>query len=103
MYYTAVTPSSTARMADAQPASPERTGADIPSFGWSRPRVLNSQELRELAGQWRTRHDPRDPHEAERAEKIATVLEWLALQREPKPKTRLQAMGERISAWVGLH
>jgi len=100
MYYTAVTPHPAAPSAEP-PASVERSvqGEGSP---WLRPRVLTSRELRELAVEWRAR---RDPDDAERAEKVARVLEWLATQREPKPapKTRLQVMGERISAWVGLH
>ena len=100
MYYTAVTPHPAA--SSAEPSAPAERAQESAGSPWPRPRVLTSRELRELAVEWRAR---RDPDDAERAEKVATVLEWLAAQREPKPapKTRLQAMGERISAWVGLH
>lgn len=101
MYYTAVTPHPASSPAESPPVSAERRleGEGNP---WPRPRVLTPRELRELAVEWRAR---RDPDDAERAEKVARVLEWLATQREPKPapKTRLRVMGERISAWVGLH
>lgn len=89
-----------AQPADTPPATAAR--ADGEGSAWPRPRTLTSSELRELADQWRAKRDPED---AERSEKIARVLEWLASQREPKlqPKTRLQAVSARISAWVGLH
>ena len=103
MYYTPVTQPATAhRAVEAQP-TPAGSADDREASAWQRPRVLNSHELRALAGEWRMK---RDPHDAERAEKIACVLEWLAARREtppPKPKSRLQAVSERISAWVGLH
>jgi len=93
MYYS---PSATAHSIQTPPApTVERRDGD----GGLRPRALSSAELRELAGQWRAN---RDADDAERAEKVARVLEWLANHREPKRRTRLQVVGDRISSWVGL-
>lgn len=103
MYYTSVTHPGTAQTpAETTPVSARGGIEQQDASAWPRPRVLTPSELRALAGEWRMK---RDPHDAERAEKIACVLEWLAARREPppKPKTRLQVVGERISAWVGLH
>ena len=61
--------------------------------------AMTSAELRALAGQWRA---VQDPAEVERAERIARALEWLADYRDPKPRTRLEELGDRISAWMGL-
>lgn len=98
MYYSPAT-SSAARSALPVQTPPAPTMERRDGAAGLRPRVLSSAELRELAGQWRSNHEADD---AERAEKVARVLEWLANHREPKRRTRLQVVGDRISSWVGL-
>ena len=65
----------------------------------SRTQVMTCAELRALASQWRA---VRAPEDIERATRVACALEWLANYREPKARTRLEELGERISGWVGL-
>lgn len=76
------------------PTAPAALGEDA-----ALPRLLTSAELRELAAQWRTTCDADD---TARAEKVAAVLEWLAEHREPRLRTRMQALGDRVSGWLGL-
>ena len=59
---------------------------------------MSSAELRILAAQWRL-HDLNEPA---RGERIARALEWLADYREPKPRTRLEELGARLSDWMGM-
>ena len=62
-------------------------------------RAMTSAELRRLAAHWRA---TRDADDAERADRVANALEWLADHREPRPMSRLRQLGERISGWMGL-
>lgn len=60
------------------------------------PARLNSEQLRELSRQWRQRVDE-DPLKVQR---VATVLEWLAVQREaPTPPV---AREQRQTVWQAL-
>ena len=60
---------------------------------------MTSDELRALAARWRAIQDPAD---LVRAQRIARALDWLADYREPRPRSRLDELGERISGWMGL-
>mgnify|MGYP003588509348 FL=1 len=81
-------------LAQFAPTAPAGLGDDV-----TLPRMLTSAELRQLAAQWR---DTCDADDTARAEKVAAVLEWLADRREPQPRTRLQALGDTVSGWLGL-
>mgnify|MGYP003588702116 FL=1 len=61
--------------------------------------AMNSEQLRELAAQWRAIQDPDD---IARARRIARALDWLAEYREPPPRTPMEELGARISGWMGL-
>jgi len=54
---------------------------------------LNSRQLAEVAETWRARSAEGDKG----AESVAQALELLARRREGEKRTRIQAMGQRIS------
>lgn len=55
--------------------------------------VLSSAQLRELAAQWRVREVNGDH---DRAERVATTLEWVADQRERQARRPMR----RLAAWL---
>ena len=61
------------------------------------PARLNSDQLRELSRQWRQRVDE-DPLKVQR---VASVLEWLAVQREA-PTPPLVREQQRQTLWQAL-
>ncbi|MBS0340919.1 MAG: hypothetical protein JSS56_10355 [Proteobacteria bacterium] len=62
------------------------------------PARLNSAQLRELSQQWRQRVDE-DP---EKIQRVATVLEWLAAQREAPPASPVRTQAQHRTFWQGL-
>lgn len=63
-----------------------------------RPARLNSEQLRELSRQWRHRVDE-DP---EKVQRVATVLDWLATQREAPPPAPMRAQRRTLSQALAL-
>lgn len=61
------------------------------------PARLNSSQLRELSRQWRQRVDE-DP---EKVQRVAAVLDWLAVQRETTAPAPLLRPRQR-TFWQGL-
>ncbi len=62
------------------------------------PQRLNNQQLLEVAGEWRTRADSGDVG----AESVAAALELVATRRAQAKRTRIEAVGKRLSQLMQL-
>ncbi|MEJ7688070.1 MAG: hypothetical protein WKG52_14395 [Variovorax sp.] len=62
------------------------------------PLRLNSQQLFEVAGEWRSRAEAGDAG----AESVAAALELVATRRSQAKRTRIEAVGKRLSQLMQL-